>query len=103
MCRYGHLLSPQARIQLQLTDWIDGVGQHNETDGTCVPDYSCCYPTLEAGIRAKNLYIQYLTGKTQFDHDMAVQMESMFRGALMVLGGQVVVCNDAPYDLDAYH
>lgn len=103
MCRYGNILNPRTRIEMQLQDWSEGLSVHNDTDGVCVPDYSCCYPELSSPPRARTLYLQYLRGTEQSDQDLALQMESMFRGSLLILGGQTVVCNDAPYDLDAYH
>lgn len=104
MCRYSNILNPRSRIEMQLKDWLEGVSFHNDTDNCCVPDYSCCYPTLEVPVRTRQLYIQFLGDVDDAkSHDLAIQMEAMFRGNLMILGGQTVVCNDAPYDLSAYH
>ncbi len=31
-----------ARIQFQLDEWVAGRSHHNDVDGECCPDFSCC-------------------------------------------------------------
>ena len=37
----------QARVQEQLTAWVNGISVHNHVDGECCPDFSCCHPELK--------------------------------------------------------
>ncbi len=97
---FNTLPTQRDRVAFQLDEWAKGNSLHNDVDGYCCPDYSCCVPTLKAFTRARAIYVQSFILTDEYILD---QLQSMFSGAYMNYTGQQIVCHDAPYDLAEYH
>lgn len=41
----------------QIKDWVNGKSIHNEIDGECCPDFSCCDPTIQTPLEIKKLFL----------------------------------------------
>lgn len=43
------------RVYKQGVDWIAGISRHNDIDGECCPDFSCCVSDVFVTDRAKRV------------------------------------------------
>ncbi len=47
----------QQRVHQQGLDWVNGRSIHNDVDGECCPDFSCCVPSLYISSRKTRIEI----------------------------------------------
>jgi hypothetical protein len=64
--------SYRERVRFQLLEWVDGNSIHNEIEGECCPDFSCCNPKL---LKEKFFREKYLASNSE-------QRESLCFGLL---------------------
>ncbi len=48
----------RVRIDEQTQRWLGGKPVHNDVDGECCPDFSCCQPELLAPIETREAFVR---------------------------------------------
>lgn len=46
------------RAAAQLENWVAGKPEHNDIDGECCPDFSCCAPQLLSPIEQRQAFLR---------------------------------------------
>jgi hypothetical protein len=69
----------------QLRKWVEGISEHNNVDGECCPDFSCCNKSVEpTPIDMRMRFAEaYRTG----DEKTRMAMLGAFLGGVMAVTG----------------
>jgi hypothetical protein len=88
----------EAAAQQQLNQWVIGNSQHNVSDGSCCPDFSCCDGEIETTMQARVEYrAAYLKGNvTKMCAMFTAFLAAHLRSDAIILSSEVTVTCSVP-------
>lgn len=75
------------RTAKQLEAWVDGEAKHNEVDGECCPDFSCCNDDVTTPKETRERFGRAIA---EGDEETKMQMLEMFLGGAFATMGKTV-------------
>ena len=68
------------RVGCQLSEWDKGNPIHNDIDGECCPDFSCCQPKL---LQPKEVREAFAAAEKEGKEDLKMSMLGTFLGTVI--------------------
>src|SRR5687767_14947612 len=70
----------EERYAYQLEQWVAGNPIHNDIDGNCLPDFSCCNKRMHTDIEKRKAYLEHY--KKTGEWEMGLLQESLGKAML---------------------